>query len=152
MSPPMISSIPPSNASTSTSSSPPPPAVCVTVAKKWSCQACTYENWPKSKNCIICGCLRGSGKLPFIPESNRESPPAGAASSSRDVNIRNIRPPEPQNLRDQTKQRSPTLSTKGQQTSRNFTQAEILTSSVSSSAIGGNNQVHIIKIPSFVLM
>lgn len=23
--------------------------------EKWSCTACTYENWPKSNKCIMCG-------------------------------------------------------------------------------------------------
>jgi ubiquitin thioesterase ZRANB1 len=22
---------------------------------KWSCSACTYQNWPKSSKCIMCG-------------------------------------------------------------------------------------------------
>jgi len=22
---------------------------------KWSCAACTYQNWPKSSKCIMCG-------------------------------------------------------------------------------------------------
>ncbi|CAH8629048.1 unnamed protein product [Dicrocoelium dendriticum] len=29
--------------------SPSPP-----VAEKWSCPQCTYENWPKSKHCVMC--------------------------------------------------------------------------------------------------
>lgn len=28
---------------------------CTSKAPKWSCEACTYENWPKSKKCIMCG-------------------------------------------------------------------------------------------------
>lgn len=22
---------------------------------KWSCSACTYQNWPKSSKCVMCG-------------------------------------------------------------------------------------------------
>ena len=55
-------------------SSPPPPtsheqqhqhqyansSCASTSGGKWNCVACTYENWPKSKCCVICGVLRGS--------------------------------------------------------------------------------------------
>ena len=142
MSPPIISTVlPPSSASAPTSSSPPPLAACTPMAKKWSCQSCTYENWPKSKNCIICGTR--IGKLTFIPESNRESPPPEAASLSQHGNAaRNVRPVEPSNLRDQISQISPTLSARSVQTPRYFTQAEIVTNSISTSSVGGSNQVN----------
>ncbi|XP_013403121.1 ubiquitin thioesterase ZRANB1 [Lingula anatina] len=26
---------------------------------KWCCKACTYENWPRSQKCVICGTARG---------------------------------------------------------------------------------------------
>lgn len=38
------------------SPSPPP------VAEKWPCPQCTYENWPKSKHCVMC-----YGPHPLIP-------------------------------------------------------------------------------------
>ena len=28
-------------------------------AAKWTCKACTYENWPKATKCVLCGTLRG---------------------------------------------------------------------------------------------
>lgn len=30
---------------------------CTSKAVKWACEVCTYENWPKSKKCIMCGTL-----------------------------------------------------------------------------------------------
>ena len=29
---------------------------------KWNCVACTYENWPKAKCCVICGVLKGASE------------------------------------------------------------------------------------------
>ncbi|XP_076362117.1 ubiquitin thioesterase Zranb1-like [Tachypleus tridentatus] len=58
--------------------------------QKWNCSACTYENWPKSQKCVLCGTGRikspGSymseteeGRSPSSPISNqiprRASPP-----------------------------------------------------------------------------
>ena len=142
MSPPIISSAQaPTITSPTTSSSPPPLATCTpSTAKKWICQACTYENWPKSKHCVICGC-RG-GKLTFIPESNRESPPPEPGSSSQNENsTRNVRPIGQSNLRDHTSQISPTLSVRGVQTQRYLNQAEILTNTAATTSNGGSNQV-----------
>lgn len=31
---------------------------------KWTCKACTYENWPKTQKCVMCGTCRGR----FSPE------------------------------------------------------------------------------------
>ena len=28
---------------------------------KWSCRACTYENWPRSTRCVLCGVPRADG-------------------------------------------------------------------------------------------
>jgi ubiquitin thioesterase ZRANB1 len=28
-------------------------------ATKWSCRACTYDNWPRAQRCVICGLPRG---------------------------------------------------------------------------------------------
>lgn len=33
--------------------------VATKIHGKWCCKACTYENWPKSQKCIICGSSRG---------------------------------------------------------------------------------------------
>lgn len=27
---------------------------CTTYSMKWTCQACTYENWPKAQKCVLC--------------------------------------------------------------------------------------------------
>ena len=144
MSPPIISSAQaPTTTSPTTSSSPSPLATCTSTAKKWICQACTYENWPKSKHCVICGC-RG-GKLTFIPESNRESPPPEPGSSSQNENsTRNVRPIGQSNLRDHTSQISPTLSVRGVQTQRYLNQAEILTNTAPTTSNGGSNQVSLL--------
>ena len=53
---------------------------------KWTCRACTYENWPKSQKCVICGTSRGK----LSPDSRRtaspdiigEPPTAGGGESS----------------------------------------------------------------------
>lgn len=50
----------------------------VSTAVKWSCKICTYENWPKSRKCIMCGTSASasntsptSGQLPL---QNQASP------------------------------------------------------------------------------
>merc|ERR1719270_948435 len=25
---------------------------------KWNCSACTYENWPRTRKCVLCGILK----------------------------------------------------------------------------------------------
>lgn len=38
--------------------------------QKWSCPHCTYENWPKSVKCIMCGL----GNNPYPVQGARSSP------------------------------------------------------------------------------
>ncbi|VDK43128.1 unnamed protein product [Taenia asiatica] len=38
----------------STDSPPSPPSLASLSAVKWTCPSCTYENWPKSKRCVMC--------------------------------------------------------------------------------------------------
>lgn len=51
-------------------------------AKKWTCTACTYENWPKAKKCVIC--MTGRGRLSPDTVSSAASPQLIAE------NIRNV--------------------------------------------------------------
>ena len=142
-SPPIISSALSTNTtSPTTSSSPPPLSTC--TSKKWICQACTYENWPKSKSCVICGSQRG--KLSFIPENSRESPPPPeAGSSSQCENItRNVRPIGQSLIRDSNSQVSPPTSARGVQSQRHINQAEIHTSSTPTTSSAGSNQVKVL--------
>ncbi|KAL5234511.1 hypothetical protein ACI65C_001921 [Semiaphis heraclei] len=41
---------------------------------KWSCSACTYQNWPKSFKCIMCG-TRGPRKTSPSPDNSLCEPP-----------------------------------------------------------------------------
>ena len=145
MSPPIISNaVSPSTTAQSTLSSPTPPPLATCYQKKWNCPACTYENWPKSNNCIICGTR--VEKVAFNPEGNRESPSPEEGSSSQHENVaKNVRPGVQQsNLIDSpNSQISPILSARGVQTPRYFTQAEILTNSAPTTSNGGSNQVYI---------
>ncbi|XP_064465710.1 ubiquitin thioesterase ZRANB1-like [Ornithodoros turicata] len=51
----------------------PPPAQATTSTElpnacsdsKWACHACTYENWPKSRRCVICGTPRPKADSPM---------------------------------------------------------------------------------------
>ena len=39
-----------------------PPALVKATSRahvKWTCKACTYENWPKSQKCVLCGVAKG---------------------------------------------------------------------------------------------
>jgi ubiquitin thioesterase ZRANB1 len=46
---------------------------------KWACMACTYENWQRSKSCVLCGVQRGR-KSPEPPSTS----PLHASSLTRD--------------------------------------------------------------------
>lgn len=46
-------SVPASTTTTSTAPTPPPLSAMLDE-EKWSCLQCTYENWPKSKHCVMC--------------------------------------------------------------------------------------------------
>lgn len=37
-----------------TDSSPSPPSLASLSSVKWICPSCTYENWPKSRHCVMC--------------------------------------------------------------------------------------------------
>ena len=144
-SPPIISSGLTVNTTSPTSSASPPPLSSACTPKKWICQACTYENWPRSKNCVICGNQRVI--LTFIPEhTSRESPPpeAGTSSSSssqhNENSTRNVRPSVGQShIRENNSQISPPMSARG--VLRHLNQAEILTSSTATTSSAGSNQV-----------
>ena len=48
------------------------------AAIKWHCQACTYENWPKSMKCVLCGVPKGKQYLDSVTDpiaSSSHSPP-----------------------------------------------------------------------------
>ncbi|KAJ0170960.1 hypothetical protein K1T71_013732 [Dendrolimus kikuchii] len=45
---------------------------------KWSCSTCTYENWPKSLKCAMCGCGHPAPAQPSPAPDNRPlRPPIG---------------------------------------------------------------------------
>lgn len=41
---------------------------------KWTCKACTYENWPKTQKCVMCGASRGRSSPEIITSSPSLSP------------------------------------------------------------------------------
>lgn len=51
---------------------------------KWTCKNCTYENWPKSLKCIICGTFRGrtSPEIVNTIRSSENSPTSGSPTLS----------------------------------------------------------------------
>lgn len=55
-------------------------------SSKWNCLVCTYENWPRTKRCVLCAAARGASELPKTTTSplpsteHRESPPPQGAS------------------------------------------------------------------------
>lgn len=51
----------------------------VTTAGKWTCSQCTYENWPKSKHCVMCYASPVSST--YLDASN-ESEPKDISSST----------------------------------------------------------------------
>ncbi len=50
---------------------------------KWMCKACTYENWPKSSKCTLCGVTRGKLTLDS-PQGSRSSSNENLAAASTD--------------------------------------------------------------------
>lgn len=58
-----------------------------THAQRWSCAACTYENWPKSRKCVVCDHPRPNSLLaePIQLASEPESqPPSSILNEDRD--------------------------------------------------------------------
>ena len=55
------------------------PSLC---GSKWTCRACTYENWPKSQKCILCGQVRKSSPDISLSTSPAPSPGTGTPSES----------------------------------------------------------------------
>jgi len=60
---------------------------------KWQCLVCTYENWPKSVKCVLCGLGRGRTSpdqlqvIAATPPPARDTPsPEGAYSNSAPTN------------------------------------------------------------------
>eukprot|EP00094_Tigriopus_californicus_P012046 TCALIF_11640-PA protein Name:"Similar to trbd Ubiquitin thioesterase trabid (Drosophila melanogaster)" AED:0.02 eAED:0.02 QI:329/0.66/0.71/1/0.66/0.71/7/910/860 len=70
----------------------PPPQGCAPTSPclsnssriKWSCSVCTYENWSRSRACVICGSKQPPYHTQLQMSSNRDtpSPPAAAALSN----------------------------------------------------------------------
>merc|ERR1719510_758254 len=49
---------------------------------KWNCAVCTYENWPRTRKCVLCGALKEA--TPTRDEvTPMSSPIAGATNTSR---------------------------------------------------------------------
>uniref|UniRef100_A0A8C6U2Y1 ubiquitinyl hydrolase 1 n=1 Tax=Neogobius melanostomus TaxID=47308 RepID=A0A8C6U2Y1_9GOBI len=58
-----------------------------THAQRWSCAACTYENWPKARKCVVCDHPRPNSLLaePIQLASEPESqPPSSILNEDRD--------------------------------------------------------------------
>ena len=56
-------------------------APAVGPPSKWSCRACTYDNWPRSVHCVVCGVNRGQsyschddGNVATAAAADRKSP------------------------------------------------------------------------------
>ena len=52
---------------------------------KWSCPECTYDNWPRSKSCVICGTRplsqpSSDKRIDILASRDTPSPPAAASS------------------------------------------------------------------------
>jgi ubiquitin thioesterase ZRANB1 len=48
------------------------PVTSSTTTTKWSCRACTYDNWPRAQSCVLCGLSRGD-KTGAPAAADRES-------------------------------------------------------------------------------
>jgi len=72
-----------------------------TAISKWSCRACTYDNWPRTQRCVLCGLPRGDRSVSSGTDkesvsqrsvtgsgTKRRSPPTSA--SSRGGNLESI--------------------------------------------------------------
>ena len=52
--------------------------------QKWNCNHCTYENYPKSLNCVLCGSKRGRGSPRNSPELSSSMNPSVLADRRRE--------------------------------------------------------------------
>lgn len=58
---------------------------------KWNCPVCTYENWPRSPNCVLCGALPAKERTTAMPDhlqsfpTVRDSPSPEGASMPRRI-------------------------------------------------------------------
>ena len=59
------------------------------TGNKWKCGACTYENWPRTRRCVLCGTTKDGDQSSASISSSSEStstrespPPQGAASNT----------------------------------------------------------------------
>lgn len=75
----------------------------VTRSVKWTCKACTFDNWPKATKCTLCGVLRGKTTLDSSPQGSRSSSSENLAGASSDVNRRSGRRRSPPSSCDQTR-------------------------------------------------
>lgn len=61
-------------------------SIMKTYQKKWVCKICTYENWPRTAKCTICGATRSPSVSPSLsPGARQNSPPnspRGAAATT----------------------------------------------------------------------
>ena len=51
---------------------------------KWTCKACTYENWPKATKCIICGTSKGRASPEIMTSPLSISPTESNQSQTSD--------------------------------------------------------------------
>ena len=50
---------------------------------KWNCSVCTYENWPRTRKCVLCGTIKEATPTRDEVSITPGSPLASGASSSR---------------------------------------------------------------------
>ena len=50
---------------------------------KWNCSICTYENWPRTRKCVLCGAIKEATPTRDEVSITPASPLASGASSSR---------------------------------------------------------------------
>ena len=50
---------------------------------KWNCSVCTYENWPRTRKCVLCGSIKEATPTRDEVGITPASPMASGASSSR---------------------------------------------------------------------
>ena len=51
------------------------------LAKKWKCSSCTYENWPRSIKCAICRSTKNRTPSPTLPDRPHSPGAVGGGSS-----------------------------------------------------------------------
>ncbi len=59
---------------------------------KWTCKACTYENWPKTSKCILCGIPKGKTYTAASTSSGSKSPTSDGECSNRSLQKRRSPP------------------------------------------------------------